>query len=384
MARHLAANGITLLIVALVMAIGLLEWGRGQFAGPGPLTEDTVIEVPPGANLRRVSAELEEAGAISNEFVFRIAARMRGADESLKLGCYALPAGVTMEDILGRVTTARGSQACFQATFVVNNRGTRLRVRDASGESSNETLELSEGLELVDAQIDSGESVQMRVSIAEGLTVRDVLTGLAAVPYLTDEIAEAPPEGMLAPDTYEITRDASRAALVEQMRSVQEARLAEAWESRDPDLPIDSPEDLLVLASIIEKETGVPDERGRVAAVFVNRLNQSMRLQTDPTIIYGITRGGEPMERPISRSDIDGVTERRLHGEVVYNTYQVDGLPPGPIANPGRAALMAAASPDETDFLFFVADGTGGHAFARTLDEHNRNVANYRALGSGQ
>ncbi|MHA3980355.1 endolytic transglycosylase MltG [Halovulum sp. GXIMD14794] len=384
MARHLAANGITLLIVALVMAIGLLEWGRGQFAGPGPLTEDTVIEVPPGANLRRVSAELEETGAISNPLIFRIAARMQGADDSLKLGCYALPAGATMEEILERVTTARGSQACFQATFVVNNRGTRLRVRDASGENSNETLELAEGLELVDAQIEQGEAVQMRVSVAEGLTVRDVLVGLGEVPYLTGEIAEAPAEGMLAPDTYEITRDASREELVGRMRAAQEARLAEAWEARDADLPIESPEELLILASIIEKETGVPDERGRVSAVFVNRLNQGMRLQTDPTIIYGITRGGEPMERPISRADINGQTEARLHGSVVYNTYQVDGLPPGPIANPGRAALMAAASPDETDFLFFVADGTGGHAFARTLDEHNRNVANYRALEASQ
>ncbi|MSU88994.1 endolytic transglycosylase MltG [Rhodobacteraceae bacterium 2CG4] len=384
MARHLAANGITLLIVALVVAIGMLEWGRGQFAGPGPLTEDTVVEVPSGANLSRVTDELTEVGAISHPLVFRIAARMQGADEELKLGCYALPARATMAEILERVTTARGSQACYQATFVVNNRGTRLRIRDAAGGTEIETVELDEGLQAVDAELDAGGSVQMRVSVAEGLTVRDILTGLAQVPYLSGDVAETPAEGMLAPDTYEFTREMERAQLVARMQTVQETRLAEAWESRGEDLPVDSPEELLTLASIVEKETGVAEERGLVAAVFANRLQQGMRLQTDPTIIYGITRGGEPMEREISRSDIDGVTERQLHGEVQYNTYQIDGLPPGPIANPGRASLMAAAAPDESPYLFFVADGTGGHAFAETLDEHNRNVANYRALNAGQ
>lgn len=384
MARHLAANGITLLIVALIAAFGMLQWGRGEFSGPGPLTEDTVVEVPPGANLDRVTGKLVEAGAISHPLVFRIAARMQGADEKLKLGCYSLPAGATMEEILERVTTARGSQACFQATFTVNNRGTRLRIRDAASKVDNETFELDEGLQTVEAQLDDGEAVQMRVSIAEGLTVRDVLSGLSQVPYLTGEVDEVPPEGMLAPDTYEFTRDMDRGELVARMRSVQETRLAEAWEARNPDVRLNSPEELLTLASIVEKETGVASERGVVAAVFANRLEQGMRLQTDPTIIYGITRGQEPMEREISRADINGVTEGRLHGEVVYNTYQIDGLPPGPIANPGRAALMAAAAPEESPFLFFVADGTGGHAFAETLEEHNRNVANYRALGSGQ
>jgi UPF0755 protein len=174
------------------------------------------------------------------------------------------------------------------------------------------------------------------------------------------------------------------AALVEQMASAQSRILAEEWAGRAEGLPVATPQEALILASIIEKETAIADERPLVASVLVNRLRQGMRLQFDPTIIYGITRGEGILDRPIRQSDIDGTTERRAHGAILYNTYQIDGLPAGPIGNPGRASIHAALNPAETDYLFFVADGTGGHAFAATLQEHNRNVELYRSLQAVQ
>lgn len=385
MGRHLAANALTFLIAGLVLFLGVLHWGRTAYEGPGPLKEETFVEVPRGANLSEVSDRLVEAGAISNGLVFRVAARYAGRDEELKYGVYRIPAGASMQEILDQVVTGGGAGARYQVTFVLNARGVTLRLRDVLAEAQPEPPEtLEAGLDAVEEMAQSGESMTYRVGVSEGLTVGEVLTGLAAIPYLKDEIGEAPPEGMLAPDTYSFARGASRPELVAKMRAAQEARLQEAWDGRQEGLPLESPEELLTLASIVEKETGVPEERRDVAAVFVNRLEQGMRLQTDPSIVYGITRGKEPLDRPIRQSDIDGATERKAHGEVAYNTYQIDGLPPGPIANPGRAALEAAAHPSDVPYLYFVADGSGGHAFSETLAEHNRNVAEYRKLQNGQ
>ncbi|WP_112323292.1 endolytic transglycosylase MltG [Oceanibium sediminis] len=384
MSRHLAANGLTFLIVTLVLVAGLLEWGRSQFSAPGPLTESTVVEVPSGANLNEVAALLADAGAITSPLVFRIGARWGGEDESLKLGCYDVPPGASMAEVLDLVTNGSAAQACFQGTFVINNRGTRVRVVDAKTPGDTTPVELDEGVEAINAQLRESGAVSLRVSVAEGLTVREVLLGLQSIPFLDGDIETPPAEGMMAPDTYNFSNGGNRAALVAQMVTTQERRLAAAWEERNPDVPLESAEELLTLASIIEKETGVAAERGLVAAVFVNRLNRGMRLQTDPTIIYGVTRGQEAFDRPIRRSDIDGVAERNAHGAVEYNTYQITGLPPGPIANPGRASLMAAANPEESSYLFFVAkgDGTREHLFAETLAEHERNVADYRRLQS--
>lgn len=181
-----------------------------------------------------------------------------------------------------------------------------------------------------------------------------------------------PDEGALAPDSYEVRTGDDRSAVLARMQASQEQRLAEAWEARDPGLPVASPEELLILASIVEKETGVPEERQQVASVFVNRLNQGMRLQTDPTVIYGITKGQGILGRGLRRSE--------LRAETAWNTYVIPALPPTPIANPGLASLMAAAQPAEEDYVFFVADGTGGHAFAVTLEDHNRNVARWREI----
>ncbi|MDB9708179.1 endolytic transglycosylase MltG, partial [Planktotalea frisia] len=192
------------------------------------------------------------------------------------------------------------------------------------------------------------------------------------VDLLSGDVAEVPAEGMLAPDSYEITANDTRAQLIQRMLDAQQRRIAEVWAQRRDDVPLKSPEEMLTLASIIEKETGVAEERRQVASVFTNRLNQGMKLQTDPTVIYGVTRGEGVLGRGLRRSE--------LRRETPWNTYVIDGLPPTPIANPGLASLRAAVDPDETPYIFFVADGTGGHAFAVTLAEHNANVARWRQI----
>ena len=230
-------------------------------------------------------------------------------------------------------------------------------------------MSMSEVMETIIA----GRSVQHSITIPEGLTSAQIVERLNQDPILVGSIATIPPEGALLPETYKFTRGTTRQQMLERMQRSQEQALEDIWARRNPGIPIDSPEDLVVLASIVEKETGRADERTRVAGVFINRLNKRMRLQSDPTILYGIY-GGTAWLRPrtILRSDMQRSNP--------YNTYQIDGLPPGPIANPGRESLEAVANPSRTEDLYFVADGTGGHVFATTLDEHNRNVARWREI----
>lgn len=322
MLRHLAANLLTLIIVAMVAVSGVIYWGQSQYTAPGPLAEPVIVTVERGARLADVTEAMLEVGAITNETVFRLGARYDEYDRRLRFGEYQIPAGASMRDILALVA--------------------------------------------------SGRSIQYFVTIPEGLTSWEAVQILNAKELLTGEIAEIPPEGSLAPDTYSFDRNANRNDLIARMTQAQEQILAEAWANRQEGLPLESPEELLILASIVEKETAVPDERWDVSSVFVNRLNQGMRLQTDPTVIYGITLGQGPLGRGIRRSELDR--------ETPYNTYQIDGLPPTPIANPGRAAIQAAANPSDVPYIFFVADGTGGHAFAVTYADHQRNVARWRQI----
>ena len=221
-----------------------------------------------------------------------------------------------------------------------------------------------------------GANVVRQIVVPEGLTSWQVVELLRAQGELTGDIAEVPAEGTLAPAGYDFQRADSRADILARMSARQEEILAAAWAGRAPDLPLRSPEELLTLASIVEKETGVPEERARVASVFVNRLKRGMRLQTDPSVIYGVTKGQAPLGRGLKASELAAATP--------YNTYVLAGLPPTPIANPGKAAIEAAAHPEASDFLYFVADGSGGHAFARTLEEHNGNVAAWRRIQAEQ
>jgi UPF0755 protein len=208
--------------------------------------------------------------------------------------------------------------------------------------------------------------------VVEGLSSHAVVELIRKVDVLTGEIEETPPEGAIAPDTYNVTRGDKRADVLARMVTAQSNRLAAAWESRQEGLPLKSPEEALVLASIVEKETGLDGERGKVAGVFINRLRRGMRLQSDPTVIYGITLGKETLGRGLRRSELNARTD--------YNTYQIDGLPPTPIANPGQAAIQAVMQPESTDAIYFVADGTGGHAFATNLRDHQNNVAAWRRI----
>lgn len=311
----------SLALLAAITAGGLLWYGQQKFEAPGPARTALEVDIPPGSGLNSIAQRLERAGAIANADIFRVGTRVMRAERSLKAGEYEIAAGASMADIL--------------------------------------------------EQLQAGRIIERRVTIPEGLTSLQIVAILSDTPKLTGPIDTTPPEGSLAPETYFFTTGETRAAVVERMRAAQVEILDRLWQTRADDLPFDTKEEALTLASIVEKETGVSSERGRVAGVFVNRMRRGMRLQSDPTVIYGVA-GGAGLDRPISRSD--------LRDRNAYNTYVINGLPPTPIAHPGEASLAAVLNPETTQDLYFVADGTGGHAFARTLDEHNRNVRKWRKI----
>jgi UPF0755 protein len=312
-------------IVLVTIAAAVAVWyGKSVFEGPGPSTKNDTILIKPNTGVGEIALLLERNRLITDANIFRLGVRAYRNEAALKAGEYEVKAGASMREI----------------------------------------MEL----------IKSGRSVLYSLTLPEGLTVEQAFARIATNDALTGEMpAEMPPEGALIADTQRVTRGTSRKEVIAKMIAEQQERVEAIWARRAPDLPIRDINEFVTLASIVEKETGIADERSRVASVFINRLRKGMRLQSDPTIVYGLYGGkGKPSDRPITRSDIDRPTP--------YNTYVIDGLPPGPIANPGRAALEAVANPSKTDDLYFVADGTGGHAFASTLDEHNENVARWRAV----
>jgi UPF0755 protein len=322
MMRHVAANALTLLIVGLVVLFGVVTWAQREYRAAGPLAEPLTVVVDRGETLGSVTEKLVEAGAVDRPALFRVAARYSEMDAGIRFGEYEIPAGASMRAI----------------------------------------LEL----------LNEGSNVARRIVVPEGWTSWQVVEALRAREDLSGEIAEVPAEGTLAPAGYDYELGEERQAILDRMAALQAERLAEAWEGRDADLPLETPAQLLTLASIVEKETGLPEERARVAGVFVNRLERGMRLQTDPTVIYGITKGEGNLGRGLRATELVAATP--------FNTYVIEGLPPGPIANPGAEALAAAANPGETDDLYFVADGTGGHAFADSIEEHNANVVKWRRI----
>ncbi|NKX46295.1 endolytic transglycosylase MltG [Roseicyclus persicicus] len=376
--KSVAANGMSFLIIVLIALAGAIAWGQREFRAAGPLEQATFFEVPRGATLRRVSEDLQEAGVVSSAVLFRLGAEYADMGSQLRFGNYEIPAGASMEEVLAIVTAGGPSRFRYTATYVLRLEGTgelRLRERVPGTEEIVALADFAyeDGVPAVYSDlVESGTPVVYRVAVPEGLTSWQIVEGLRAADFLSGEIAEVPPEGSLAPDTFEVRRGQDRQEILDRMQEAQAAILAEAWANRQDGLPLASPEEALILASIIEKETSVPEERGRVSSVFVNRLNRGMRLQTDPTVIYGITEGRGVLGR--------GLRQSELRAETPWNTYVIEGLPPTPIANPGRAAIEAAVNPDTTPFIFFVADGTGGHAFAETLEEHNRNVARWREI----
>ncbi|MBL8574174.1 MAG: endolytic transglycosylase MltG [Hyphomicrobiaceae bacterium] len=317
-------NGLfTVLLIGGLLAVIVIAGSRGQFDQPGPLTQAKAVVIPNGAGVGAIADTLERAGVISSATVFELGVQMAGTTKQLKAGEFEFAAQSTPRQVMDTIMR--------------------------------------------------GKAVEYSVTIPEGWSSEQVVTRLNQEQLLAGRIGSVPLEGSLLPDTYRFTRGAQREQVLDTMRRAQEKLLAEIWAKRLPGLPINSPRDLVILASIVEKETGQVDERRVVASVFINRLKRGMRLESDPTILYGLYQGKAWMEpRTIKKSELEAPN--------AYSTYKIPGLPPGPIANPGRAAMEAVANPETTNFLFFVADGTGGHAFADTLEQHNKNVAKWRQI----
>lgn len=379
--RHIASNALTFLLLAMFLLGGVILWGKGQYVRTGPLAEAICVEVPRGSNFDRVSKNLVEQGAVSSGPILRIGADYSAKTDDLKFGSYLVEPGASMEEIVDVLTRGGASTCGTEVVFRVGVNRVSVQVRELDPATSKfvERAEFEQSVEDIPeiyTEVKAKPDTRFRVAVAEGVTSWQVTEALRSMDVLAGEVPDVPAEGSLAPDSYEVRPGDDRAAILARMEAAQEVLVAAAWEGRDEGLPVSTPEELLILASIIEKETGVPEERRQVASVFVNRLNQGMRLQTDPTVIYGITKGEGVLGRGLRQSELRGATP--------WNTYVIQGLPPTPIANPGRASLEAAARPDNTDFVFFVADGSGGHAFATTLEEHNRNVAEWRKIEAQQ
>jgi len=379
--RAVASNALTFFILALIVLAGLLAWGRQAYSGPGPLEQAICFKVERGASLSQVSRALEAQGAVRDARIFRIGAQYSDKAQFLKYGSYLIQPRSSMADVVLQLTTGGQSTCGREVNLRIGVNATVVVLRELDA-ASNRYVEVAKFDPAAGAapeayvQAETADDIRWRITVAEGVTSWQVADGLKRADFLQGKIDQTPPEGALLPDSYEVERGADRNALLGEMSDRQAAVLAELWASRAPDLPYDSPEAAMVMASIVEKETGIAEERGKVASVFINRLAKGMKLQTDPTVIYGITKGEGVLGR--------GLRQSELRRETPYNTYVIDGLPPGPIANPGKAAIAAALNPEKTDFLYFVADGTGGHAFAKTLEEHNDNVAKWRALEAAQ
>ena len=323
------------LVVAILGAAGLgvgWFWLQNAVGTPGAHIQETEFTVERGEGLASVATRLENAGLIADMRVLRLQARLDGTESDIKAGSYVIPARASISEIL--------------------------------------------------SQLVDGDVIEFRLTIPEGLTTAQILRRVEAAENLVGDMPEREfEEGALLPDTYAFGAGTSRTQFLERMETAQDALLEQLWESRQDDLPVSTPYEAVILASVVEKETANAEERPLVAGLFVGRLKKGMRLESDPTIIYGVSQG-EPLynrrgeRRTLYRSEIDRVTD--------WNTYQIDGLPKTPICNPGRDAIAAVLNPPETDYVFFVADGKGGHLFAETYAEHQRNVAAYRAYERGE
>jgi UPF0755 protein len=314
------------LLLAFLVGGAAALVGKSRFEAPGPLQEDKVVTIPPRSGMMDIADLLKREGVMDeHRFIFVGGVLALKARSELKAGEYLFTKHASVRDVVETIV--------------------------------------------------EGKVVQHQLTIPEGLTSEQIVARLLESDMLAGDIKEIPREGTLLPDSYHLNRGFTREQMIQRMRQAQDRLVREVWERRNPDLPLKTPEQLVILASIIEKETAKPEERTRIAAVFVNRLKQKIRLQTDPTVIYGLVMGKGSLGHPLTKSELAQPTP--------YNTYLIDGLPPGPIANPGRASIEAAASPARTKDLYFAADGSGGHAFAETYDQHLKNVARLRVIEHG-
>ncbi len=377
MARALASNALTLLIPILLALAGLIAWGQAQYRSAGPLTQAICVEVPSGSTMSAISDRLARQGAIGNATLFRLGADYTDRADQLKAGSFMVEAGASMEEIVAALTESGRSTCGTEVNYRIGVTTAEVLVRELepATQTYTEVARFRPGDEdPPEAYLDELDQpgTRFRVTLAEGVTSWQVVESLRALDLLSGEVEQIPPEGSLAPDSYEVRPGDDKLALIGEMQARQELILADLWAARQPGLPLESKEEALILASIVEKETGQAEERPLVASVFVNRLEEGMRLQTDPTVIYGVTEGRGTLGRGLRQSELRAATP--------WNTYVIQGLPPTPIANPGRESIAATLDPAESEYLFFVADGTGGHAFAVTLAEHNENVARWRVI----
>jgi len=313
------------LVVLAAIAGGAWFWEQQNWQAAGPSIAYKIVMVKPGDHVATISENLQKNGVIANANLFRIGLRLRNQQTGLKAGEYGFPARVSMADVT--------------------------------------------------AILIAGKSIEHKLTAAEGLTSQMIYDIVKKDPVLVGDAGAVPQEGTLLPETYLFTRGMTRVQMLNKMREAQKKLIAAQWPARIGNLPIKTSQEAIILASIVEKETGIPEERRHIAAVFENRLRLGMKLQSDPTIIYGITKG-YPIGRRIRQSEIDAQTP--------YNTYAIPGLPVGPICNPGKDAILAVLNPAGSDDLYFVADGTGGHVFAQTMAEHEKNVANWRKIHAAQ
>lgn len=374
--RAIASNALTILIVALFLLGGVIIWGQREYQEAGPLSDAICLRVESGSNFKTVSQALEQKGAISSGAILRLGADYTEKADKLKAGSFLVPQGASMEEIVDIVTRGGASTCGTEVVYRVGVTRSAIVVRELDP-ATNRYVEVTAFNPAEDeaptefTKVRGEADTRYRIAVAEGVTSWQVVDALSRIDLLEGE-ATVPAEGTLFPDSYEVRAGDTRTSVIERMMEKQEIILEEAWKNRVDGLPLNSKEEALILASIIEKETGVAEERRTVASVFINRLERGMRLQTDPTVIYGVTKGQGVLGR--------GLRQSELRRETPWNTYIIQGLPPTPIANPGRASIEAALDPANTKFIFFVADGSGGHAFAETLDQHNRNVAKWRQI----
>lgn len=326
----LASLAIVIVLVGFVAMFAFQT--EANRAGPAQSATDFVVDH--GATVTRVGKRLEAAGLVRSALLFRLSMMVYERGQIIQAGEYQIPAGASLHQVTTMLAT--------------------------------------------------GQALQHPLTFPEGITVAAAMKLIENFDVLSGPLPPAPPEGSIMPDTYHIQRGMTRAALLQQMRDARDRAVAEIWANRDPTVPVTTPEQLVTLASIVERETGVASERAQVAAVFTNRLRAPMRLESDPTIIYGVCKKAPSRCRDGRLVDAQGhivaIRQSDMAMNTGYNTYQIDGLPPTPICNPGRAALEATAHPAPSNALYFVADGSGGHAFAATLAEHQANVARWRAI----
>jgi UPF0755 protein len=314
------------ILVLVIVAAGVVAWGYYEFRRPGPLDDTTIVYIPKGTGLKGIAEILRAEGVVTYPWLFVAGVRAAKAGRSLRAGEYEFPAHVS----------ARG---------------------------------------VMDLMV-AGKTIQHRITIVEGITLSDALAEIAAATALEGKVTDPPEEGWMLPETYSYERGDDRQALVDRSVAAMNATLDRLWPNRNPSIAIANRKQAVILASIVEKETAVPEERARIAAVFNNRLKLGMPLQADPTVVYGLSNGSGELDRPLTHHDLEAPSP--------YNTYLNNGLPPGAIALPSRASLEAVLNPDDTKEIYFVADGTGGHVFAKTLAEHNRNVAKWRRVQKQQ